>query len=636
MTILSRRIALLAMFLSMTVALGQKRQPQPAANAAPAQPIKVAVDATHAPEKILRAQLQIPVAPGDVTLVYPKWIPGEHGPTGPITDLTGLKFFANGQRLTWHRSLDEMYELHVTVPAGVTTLEAQLDLVLPAPPEGFSSGASATTQLDMLSWNQVVLYPPGHHTDDIPVVASVKLPAGWHYGTALPVAGEAAGQINFQQVSLTTLVDSPVLMGAHFRSIPLTPEGPIQHYIDEVSDGDAALQMPQETIDHYKQLIAETGALYGARHYRDYHFLLTLSDHTAHFGLEHHESSDDRVAERTMIDDDMRFLAGSLLPHEMTHSWNGKYRRPKGLATPDYQQPMEGDLLWVYEGLTQYLGDILAPRAGLWTKQQFLDETAETAAALDHTPGRAWRPLQDTADAAQLLYGALPEFESWRRSVDYYPEGFLIWLEADTVIRQQTHGQKSMNDFCRIFHGGGNTPPLVKTYTFDEVVSTLNQVTPYDWKKFLRDRLDTYGPGAPLGGITNSGWKLVYDETPSEYTKAMEKTRDAVDARFSIGLALDDKGGIHDVIMDSPAWKAGVAPGTTLVAVNGRKYNPDILRDALKAGKGNGPGLELLVMNGDYFKTFTVNYHDGEKYAHLVRDESKPDMLSEIIKPLAK
>jgi predicted metalloprotease with PDZ domain len=629
----------LVLIVSFTVnAFAQKKQPAPptAATSPLTTPIKVAVDATHAPEKILRAQLQIPVAPGEVTLVFPKWIPGEHGPTGPITDLTGLKFFANGQRLSWRRSLNEMYEFHVTVPPGVTTLEANLDLVLPAPPEGFSSGASATTQLDMLSWNQVVLYRPGHNTDDIPIVASVKLPAGWHYGTALPVASEAGGEINFQQVSLTTLVDSPVLAGAHFRRIPLTPEGPIQHYIDEVSDGDAALQMPQETIDQYKRLIAETGALYGARHYRDYHFLLTLSDHTAHFGLEHHESSDDRVAERTMIDDDMRWLAGSLLPHEMTHSWNGKYRRPKGLATPDYQQPMEGDLLWVYEGLTQYLGDILAPRAGLWTKQQFLDETAETAAALDHTPGRSWRPLQDTADAAQLLYGALPEFESWRRSVDYYPEGFLIWLEADTVIRQQTKGQKSMNDFCRIFHGGGNTPPVVKTYTFDEVVSTLNQVTPYDWKKFLRDRLDTYGPGAPLGGITNSGWKLIYDDNPSEYTKAMEKTRDVVDARFSIGLALDDKGDIHDVIMDSPAWKAGVAPGTTLIAVNGRKYNHDILRDALKACKGNGPSLELLVMNGDYFKTFTVNYHDGEKYAHLVRDESKPDVLSEIIKPLAK
>jgi predicted metalloprotease with PDZ domain len=632
-----RRCTLLfTLMLSAPWTFAQKRQPQPAANAAPAQPIKVSVDATHAPEKILHAQLQIPVTAGEVRLVFPKWIPGEHGPTGPIADLTGLKFFANGQRLAWRRDLDEMYEFHLTVPQGVSMLEASLDLVMPAPPEGFSSGASATTQLNMLSWNQVVLYPPGPGTDRIQVTASLKLPAGWHYGTALPVANEAGGQISFQPVSLTTLVDSPVLAGAHFRRIPLTPEGPLQHYIDEVADGEAALQMPQQTIDQYKRLIAETGALFQARHYREYHFLLTLSDHTAHFGLEHHESSDDRVAERTMIDDDARWLSASLLPHEMTHSWNGKYRRPAGLATPDYQKPMEGDLLWVYEGMTDYWGNILAARTGLWNKQQFLDETAELSAALDHTPGRSWRPLQDTADAAQLLYGAPAEFESWRRSVDYYPEGFLIWLEADTVIRQQTNGQKSLNDFCRSFHGGGNTPSAVVPYTFDDVVKTLNQVAPYDWRKFLRDRLDTYGPGAPLGGIINGGWKLVYDDNPSEFTKAMEKIRNVVDARFSIGLALDDKGGVHDVITGSPAGKAGIAPGTVLAAVNGRKYTPDILRDALKGGKGNGPNLELLIVNGDYYKSYSLNYHEGEKYAHLVRDESKPDMLSDIIKPVAK
>jgi predicted metalloprotease with PDZ domain len=636
MSLSFKRITFPVLLCCSIFAMAQKRQARPAAIPAPAQPIRLTVDATHAPEKILHAQLQIPVTPGEVKLVFPKWIPGEHGPTGPITDLTGLKFFVNGQRLSWRRNLDEMYEFDLTVPQGATTLDATLDLVMPAPPEGFSSGASATTQLAMVSWNQVVLYPLGPKTDDIPIAASLKLPAGWKYGTPLPVAGEAGGQINFQQVSLTTLVDSPVLAGAHFRRIALTPEGPIQHYIDEVSDGDAALQMPQATIDAYKRLVAETGALFQARHYREYHFLLTLSDHTAHFGLEHHESSDDRIAERAMVDDDARWLSGALLPHEMTHSWNGKYRRPSGLATPDYQKPMEGDLLWVYEGMTDYWGNILAARAGLWNKQQFLDETADLAAALDHTPGRSWRPLQDTADAAQILYSSPDEFESWRRTVDYYPEGFLIWLEADTVIRQQTHGQKSLNDFCRIFHGGGNTLPKVIPYTFDDVVNTLYQVTPYDWRKFLRERLDTYGPGAPLGGITNGGWKLVYDDNPSEFTKTMEHVRKAVDARFSIGLALDDKGGIRDVIYDSPAWKAGIAPGAMLVAVNGRKFDPDILRDALKAGKGSAANLELLVANGNFYKTFTLNYHDGEKYAHLVRDESKPDILSEIIKPVAK
>jgi predicted metalloprotease with PDZ domain len=611
------------------------REPPPPAPAR--APIKLFLDATHAPEKILHAVLQIPVSPGPQDLVYPKWIPGEHGPTGPIVDLTGVEFFTNGQRLTWRRDLVDMYTFHLTIPPGVNMLEARLDLVLPAPPEGFSSGASATSQLDVVSWNQVLLYYARQRSDDVYFSPSLKLPEGWQYGTALPVGNTANGQINFQTVNLTTLIDSPVLASRHFRHIPLTPEGPIQHFIEMGSDSDAALAMPPDVIEEYKHLIAETGALYGARHYRDYHFLLTLSDQVAHFGLEHHESSDDRVGERTMIDDDERWIAASLLPHEMTHSWNGKYRRPKGLATMNYQDPMEGDLLWVYEGLTQYLGEILTARSGLWTKQQFLDEAAETAASLnDATPGRQWRPLQDTADAAQILYGALPEFESWRRGVDYYPEGFLIWLDVDTTIRQKTNGQKSMNDFCHLFYGPPNTPPMVKPYTFEDIVSTLNQVVHNDWAKFLRDRLDTYGPGAPLGGISNGGWKLVYDDTPSELTKALEKTRHAVDARFSIGLALEDKGGIRDVIMNSVAWKAGIAPGMELVAVNGRKFTPDLLREALKAAKGNGPNIELLVVNGDFYKTYSLDYHDGEKYAHLTRDESKPDILSEILKPLVK
>lgn len=636
-TCFKRILPILLVFTSV-YAVAQKRAHVSAASmqAAHPQPIKLMVDATDAPQKILHAQEQIPVNPGPLTLVYPEWIPGEHGPTGPITDLTGIEFFAGGKRITWRRDLVDMYAFHLEIPQGVHTLEAKLDLVMPAPPEGFSSGASATTQLLVLSWNQVVLYFSGTKSDDVTVEPSLKLPAGWHFGTALQVASETPQEISFKPLSLTMLVDSPVLSGAHFRRIPLSPQGPIQHYLDMAADSDAALAIPQQTIDEYKNLVAETGALWGARHYLHYDFLLTLSDHTAHFGLEHHQSSDDRVGERTMVDDDMRWLAGGLLPHEMTHSWNGKYRRPAGLATPNYQDPMKGNLLWVYEGLTEYIGYILTARTGLWTKQQFLDEAAEVAASLEFTPGRSWRPLQDTADAAQLLYSAPPEFESWRRSVDYYPEGFLIWLDVDTTIRQQTHGQKSLNDFCRLFEGGHNTPPEVIPYTFDDVVKALNQITRYDWTKFLRDRLNTYGPGAPMGGIINGGWKLIYNDQRSEFTKAMKDVRNRVDARFSIGLSLDDKGQIFDVIMNSAAWKAGIAPGSTLLAVNGRKYTPEILSDALAESVHSKAPLELLVSNGDFYKTHAIDYHGGEKYAHLVRDESKPDVLSEILKPLAK
>ncbi|HWZ43545.1 MAG TPA: hypothetical protein VNW97_08700 [Candidatus Saccharimonadales bacterium] len=637
MTCFLKRVAVCAMLVSSLVAFSQKK-PAPAAATSipPSPPIRLMVDATRAPEKFLHAQMQIPVQPGKLTLVYPKWIPGEHAPTGPIADLTGVQFFANGQRLTWRRNLEEMFSFELIVPAGVNMLEVRLDTVLPAAAEGFSSGASSTAQLDLVSWNQLLLYPLGRHSDDILFTAALKLPEGWHYGTALPVENESGNQINFRTTSLTTLVDSPVISGRHFRRIPLSPQGPIQHYLDIAADSDAALAVPPDVIEHYKRLVAETGALYTARHYREYHFLLTLSDKVAHFGLEHHESSDDRVGERTMIEDDDRLVAAALMPHEMTHSWNGKFRRPAGLATSDYQKPMQGDLLWVYEGLTQYLGEILTARSGLWTKDQFLEEAAETAAVLDNTPGRSWRPLQDTADAAQVLYGAAPQFGSWRRGVDYYPEGFLIWLDVDTTIRRLSHGEKSINDFCRLFHGGPDTPPMVVTYTFDGVVNTLNQVAANDWKKFLRDRLDTYGPGAPLDGITNGGWKLVYDDQRGEVAKATEKVSKTVDARFSLGLSLDEKASVIDVIANSPAWNVGIAPGTTLVAVNGRKFSADILREALQESKRSGQNLDLLMTNGDFFRNYTPNYHDGEKYPHLVRDESKPDVLGEIIKPMTK
>jgi predicted metalloprotease with PDZ domain len=638
MTILYRRIAVLALLVSATMTFAQKRQPQPAASTAPAQPIKLMVDATHAPDKILRAQLQIPVAAGEVKLVFPKWIPGEHGPTGPITDLTGLQFFANGQRLSWRRDLDEMFTFHVTVPQGVTILEARLDLVMPAPPEGFSSGASATTQLDMLSWNQVVLYVPGRHTDDIPVVASLKLPSGWHFGTALPVASEAGGQINFQQVSLTTLVDSPVLAGAHFRRIPLTPEGPIQHYIDEVADGDAALQMPADTIAQYKRLMAETGALYGARHYREYHFLLTLSDHTAHFGLEHHESSDDRVPERTMIDDDARWLSASLLSHEMTHSWNGKFRRPAGLATPDYRQPMDGSMLWAYEGLTNYLGWLLGARAGLMTPEQSRDHLASIAAMLDNRGGKAWRPVEDTGTAAQILYGSPDAWQSQRRSVDFYDEGTLIWLEADTIIRQATGGKKSLDDFCKLFLGGTDSSPMLQPYVADDVYSALNRVAEHDWKQFFTERVQQIHPRAPLGGVEASGWRLGWSEEKGPRVRAREDADayEITDELFSLGFDAHKDGALIDVLTDSPAARAGLAPGMKLVAVDGRRYSRKVLEDALRLGKGSGQPVALLAENGEFFRTFDLDWSAGLRFPKLERDSAKPDLLEEIMRPHAK
>jgi predicted metalloprotease with PDZ domain len=599
--------------------------------------ITLFVDATSTPRKIFHAKLKIPASAGDLTLYYPKWIPGEHAPDGPVIDLAGLKFSAGGKLLKWRRDLLDGFTIHVEVPAGENEVNAELDFLSPATFEGgFSAGSSATDKMAVISWNQVLLYPKGWKSDDLTYVATLKLPAGWKYGTPLPIASTSLTgqngdtQIIFQPTSLTTLIDSPVITGEFLKVVKLADDPLVE--MDVAADSAAALDPPQEVWDHYKNLVDQAYKLFGAHHYRDYHFLYSLSDHVAHFGLEHHESDDSRVDERGFVDEGARKMEASLLPHEYVHSWNGKYRRPAGLATPDYEQPMQDDLLWVYEGLTNYLGTVLTARSGLLTPEQARDDLSMTAAALDHTPGRAWRNLQDTADAAPELYFSPQAWESWRRSTDFYDEGTLDWLWADVLIRQQSKGKKSLDDFCKLFHGAPSTGPMVKTYTFDDIVNGLNQVVPYDWRGFWTERLTNHGPGAPLGGVEGSGWKVVYNEAPSEMDRGGEGGGRFIDVAYSIGINVREDGTITDTIEGMPAALAGIGPGMKLIAVNGRHYSPEILRDALREGKTSTTPLELLVENTDYFNTYKLDYHGGERYPHLVRDDSKPDMLSEIYK----
>ncbi len=528
--------------------------------------VTLTVDATTAPRKIFHASLKIPASPGDLTLYYPKWIPGEHAPDGPVVDLAGLKFSAGGKALKWRRDLLDGFTLHVDVPAGTNEISAELDFLSPATFEGgFSAGSSATDKLAIISWNQLLLYPKGWKSDDINYSASLKLPEGWKFGTPLPVTSQNGNEIKFATVSLTTLVDSPVITGEFLKVVPLAQD-PLTE-MDIAADSAAALNPPQEVWDHYKNLVEQAQKLFGAHHYRDYHFLYTLSDHVAHFGLEHHESDDSRVDERALIDDTSRKMSASLLPHEYVHSWNGKFRRPADLATPDYQQPMQDDLLWVYEGLTNYLGVVLTARSGLLSAEQSRDDIAITAAALDHTPGREWRNLQDTADAAPQLYFSPRSWESWRRSTDFYSEDTLNWLWADVIIRQQSKGAKTLDD---------------------------------------------------------------YDDNPSEMMTGSAGMYHFVPSALAIGLMLNDDGTISDTTERMPAAKAGIGPGMKVVAVNGRRFSPEVLRDAVKDTK-NIP-LELLVENTDYFRTYKIDYQGGEQYPHLVRDDSKPDLLSEILK----
>jgi predicted metalloprotease with PDZ domain len=598
--------------------------------------IVLTVDAAEAPRRILHVSETIPVTPGPLTLCYAEWIPGEHGPTGPVTDLVSLKIMSAGRLLPWRRDLVDMYAIHVEAPTGTERIDLSFDF-LSSPPqaEGFSSGGSATSQLAVINWNQVILYPKDRASDSILVAPNLILPAGWKYGTALELKSQSADVIYFSTVSLTMLVDSPVLSGAHFKRIDISPNSGVPHFIDLAADGEEALAMPLWQIDAYKRLVLEANALFGARHYHQYNFLVTLSSQTANFGLEHHQSSDDRIPERTIIDSSLQRGWASLLPHEFAHSWNGKYRRPVGLAGDSFSKPMTGELLWVYEGFTQYLGQLLTVRSGVSTPEDFRENLALLAARLDNLPGRTWRPLQDVADAAQILYGSRGDWESLRRNVDFYDESYLIWLEAEVMVRSLTQGRKSLTDFCQTFFGGDNSGPILVPYTYDDVVQALNEVVPYDWNSFLSERLESLEARAPLGGIEQSGWRLTYHEAPGSLQEAIENSDHVIDARYSLGIYLKDDGTMQDVIPGSPAALGGLAPGMKLVAINGRKFTKEIFRDALKAGKQSSAALEILASNADYFSTYFVDYHGGERYAYLERDATRPDILGEIIRPIA-
>jgi predicted metalloprotease with PDZ domain len=594
-----------------------------AGSCAIAQDIQLTIDATRTQQKLLHAHLVLPVKPGPLTLYYPKWIPGEHGPDGPISSLTGLKFQSNGKPIAWQRDLLDVFTFHLDVPSGASRLEADYDFIEP-------DGVSATDKLMVLEWNDVVLYPGNPPAEKLTYDARIRLPQGWKFGTSLPVEKQSTNEVTFKPISLDLLVDSPIIAGEFYRAVDITPQGePVHHELDMVADSEAALNLSADNQKQMTNLVAESGKVFGTRHYRDYHFLLTLSEHVAHFGLEHHESNDSRLPERTLLGPNSGMSLGGLLAHEFAHSWNGKFRRPADLTVPYYQEPMKTDLLWGYEGLTDYLGPLLAARSGLWTPEQYREYLASIAAQLGPgRPGRTWRPLIDTAVGVPGMRGR--GWLSWRRSVDYYDEGDLLWLEVATIIHRESHGAKSIDDFCHAFHGGANNGPEVKTYTFEDLAGLLNQMAPFDWAGFFKERLNSTAAEAPVGGIENAGWKVVLNAEPSKLTGRGAVSSDV----YSIGLQLGSEGAVTDAIVGSPAFDAGISSGMKVVGVNGRVFSPDLLADAIKtAAKDTSQPITLLLVSDGYYRTSTVNYHGGPRIPHLVREDAKPDYLDELIKP---
>jgi predicted metalloprotease with PDZ domain len=601
------------------------------AGAAGAAGATLDLDASEAPRGIERAHLVLPVKPGALTLLYPQWLPGEHAPDGPIGSLSALKFVANGKTLQWRRDSTNMYAFHLKIPAGATALEVTLEVLAVRDATNQNADRTSTDALAIILWNQVLLYPAGARSDDLQYTARLKLPPRWGLATALPKAAATGDYTQFRTVSLTTLIDSPVLAGSHVRTFELggTPSA----FLHLAADGDAALNAPEATQAHMRQLVREASALFGATHYGEYHFLWTLSDRIGYEGIEHHESSDNRSGERSLIDEQLRGTTAvtTLLPHEYVHSWNGKYRRPIGLATGNYDTPMRGDLLWVYEGLTEYLGMVLSARSGLASLEDARVGWADLAALMESHKGREWRPLADTAIAAQFGYFQPTDWRAWIRGTDFYRESALLWLEADVLIRSKTNGAKSLDDFCQRFYGPPSGLPKVVPYDFEAVVAALNAVLPYDWRGFWTERLDRIKAGAALEGLAASGWRLTFASEPSSVQKGEGVMFKWTDLRYSLGFVLLDDGAVVSyLIPGSPADSAGMTPGSKLVAVNGRKYSKEVLQDALNGGGAEARTISLLMEKDEMFRTIEVHYAGKARYPRLERDAATPDLLTVI------
>ena len=569
--------------------------------------ITLAVDARDVTRGIFQVTEKIPVTAGPLTLLYPEWIPGKHRPFGQLPNLVGLAIKADGKLLAWRRDPVDVFAFHLEVPAGVAVLDVSFQFL--APTDSAQGRIITTPDLLNLQWESVSLYPAGHYVRQITIAPAVKLPAGWKAATALDVAGAEGDTIRYQPVSYETLIDSPIFAGANFRSETLAPGV----RLNIVADRPEQLGATEEQVQLHRNLVLQAVKLFGAQHYDHYDFLFAISSRLGTIGVEHQRSSEDGTDSDYFTDWKGSLTDRDLLPHEYTHSWNGKYRRPADLWTPDYRTPMQGSLLWLYEGQTQFWGEVLAARAGLIAKQDTIDALALTAAAYDTRAGRSWRALADTTNDPVVAARRLKGWMSWQRAEDYYSEGLLIWLDADSLIRELSGGARSLDDFARAFFGLNDRDWGQLTYTFDEVVKTLNAVQPYDWATFLHDRVDQTSEHAPLDGFKRGGYRLVYTDTATDWFKANEKKHKITDLSYSGGLTLGAGGMISGVAWGSPAFDAGLTVGTTIIALNNRAFDTEQLKAALKAKKP----LSLLVRTGDIFRTVELNYHDGLRYPRL-------------------
>ncbi len=596
--------------------------------------ITIHVDATDTTQGIFRVHETIPVTAGRLILLYPKWIPGAHSPAGPIDMLAGLKITADGKRLPWHRYKYDVYAFRVDVPDGVSSLDVRFQFLSGRGKHAF---VQMTDKMLSLEWNSVALYPAGHYSRGITFAPSVTLPAGWKYGSALEQLSRSGNTVSFKPTTFNTLVDSPIYAGKYFKRVDLDPGAKVPVHLDIVADSPKDYAMTPHQLQVHRNLVTQAYKLFDSHHYDHYDFLFSLSDQLSGNGLEHHQSSENGWNPDYFTNWDHNAPNRDLLAHEFTHSWNGKFRRPADLWTPNFNVPMGDSLLWVYEGQTQYWGFVLTARSGMWTPEQFRDALAMVAANYDRNrPGFQWRTLEDTTNDPTAAHRAMLPYRSWQMSEEYYSGGQMMWLAVDAKIRALTHDRKSLDTFAKDFFGIDDGSFVTKTYTFDDLVKALNGVVKYDWAGFLHRYVDQLDPPL-LAGLKAAGWKLVYTAEESPYQKQYEaeeeSPRHIYNFAYSIGLTLTKDGGINDVRWDGPAFKAGIGSGGKLVAVNGKAYKASVLKDAITAAKDDKAPIQLLIKYLGEYRTVAVDYHGGLQYPHLVRIKGTPDYLDRIIKP---
>ena len=591
--------------------------------------MQLTVDASDVTRAIFKIHQHVPVpGPGDFVMLYPKWLPGHHSPSGQINKIAGFRATANGQELKWVRDDLDVYAFHIDVPAGVNAIDIDFQYV--SPTAGNQGRIVATPDMASIQWIANSMYPAGYYVRDIPVQASVIVPPGWKVATALRPSGQTATRIDYPVTSYEILMDSPLIAGAHYRAIPLSPDVTL----DVIADNEQELAATPEQIAAHKRLVDQAVKAFGAQHYDHYNFLLTISNNLGGSGLEHHRSSEDGVGRGYFTEWDKMLRDRNLLPHEYTHSWNGKYRRGADLWTPDFRTPMQDSMLWVYEGQTQFWGYVLGARSGMLSKQDTLDAIAATAASYSlGTPGRTWRPLIDTTNDPIIAQRAPQPWRSWQRSEDYYSEGQLIWIDVDRIIREQSGGKRSIDDFAKAFFGVRDRDWGELTYNFDEVVATLNKVQPYDWRGYLQRKVYGVAPEAPLDGINQGGYKLIFTPEPTKWIKSAEMQAKNSDLTYSGGFVVGNDGKITSVLWDSPAFNAGLSIGSQIVAVNSRNFDMDGIKQAIKDAANGGASPQLLVHDGDLYRTVALDWHGGLRYPRLEKTGKGPGSLDALLAP---